>query len=316
MKHSCNAKQRELAERDRAMTTNRSDGRRRVIIEGITPQVDCGRFPAKRTVGDQVRVEADIFTDGHDAIAASLLAHREGSDEWTEIPMKPLVNDRWEAAFRVSELGRYGYKVQGWVDHFETWRRDLLKRIKAESDAAVDYLIGADLVVAGRRQSHWRRCRVVARTGGRFCVLAKAPSELQDPCDRPDAARAGAALSRQAVCNGVESGVDDRCRSGAGAIQFMVRILSRAPQRRKRERTAHLPIARNGCPTSRRWASTLSTCRRFIRSGECFAKGRNNNPESQARRFRQPLGNRRQRRRTQGNPERPGNGRRFQALCR
>jgi len=134
------------------MTAKRSDGRRRVIIEGITPQVDCGRFPAKRTVGDQVRVEADIFTDGHDAISASLLAHRDGSEEWTEIPMKPLVNDRWEAAFRVSELGRYGFKVQGWVDHFETWRRDLLKRIKAESDTSVDYLIGADLVTqaAGR----------------------------------------------------------------------------------------------------------------------------------------------------------------------
>ena len=137
------------------MTTKQTDGRRRVIIEGITPQVDCGRFPAKRTVGDQVRVEADVFTDGHDAIAASLLAHREGSDEWTEIPMKPLVNDRWEASFRVGELGRYGYKVQGWVDHFETWRRDLLKRIKAESDAAVDYLIGADLVAppSERRQT-------------------------------------------------------------------------------------------------------------------------------------------------------------------
>ena len=72
------------------------------MIEGISPQIDGGRFPAKRTVGDQVRVEADIFTDGHDAIAASLLAHREGSDEWTEIPMQPLVNDRWTAAFRVA----------------------------------------------------------------------------------------------------------------------------------------------------------------------------------------------------------------------
>src|SRR5580692_6415947 len=135
-----------------AMTTKRSDGRKRVIIEGITPQVDGGRFPAKRTIGDQVRVEADIFTDGHDAIAASLLAHREGSDKWIEIPMLPLVNDRWTAAFRVAELGRYGFKVQGWVDHFETWRRDLLKRIKAESDAPVDYLIGADLIeqAAGR----------------------------------------------------------------------------------------------------------------------------------------------------------------------
>jgi len=123
-----------------------SGGRSRVIIEGITPQVDCGRFPAKRTVGDQVRVEADVFTDGHDAIAASVLARREGSKEWIEIPMKALVNDRWEGEFRVGELGRYTFKVQGWVDHFETWRRDLLKRIKAESDTSLDYRIGAELV--------------------------------------------------------------------------------------------------------------------------------------------------------------------------
>jgi starch synthase (maltosyl-transferring) len=134
------------------MKVNRADGRRRVVIEGITPAVDGGRYPVKRTVGDQVRVEADIFTDGHDAVAASVLAHREGSEEWTEIPMRPLVNDRWTAAFRVAELGRYGFKVQGWVDHFETWQRDLMKRITAESDTVVDYLIGADLVAeaAGR----------------------------------------------------------------------------------------------------------------------------------------------------------------------
>jgi starch synthase (maltosyl-transferring) len=146
------------------MTQKASDGRNRVIIEGISPEVDAGRFPAKRTVGDQVSVEADIFTDGHDCIAASLLAHREGSDQWTEIPMRPLVNDRWTAAFRVGELGRYGFKVQGWIDHFETWRRDLIKRIKAESDTTVDYLIGADLVAqaadrATGADSDWLRHR-------------------------------------------------------------------------------------------------------------------------------------------------------------
>ncbi|HKF49165.1 MAG TPA: alpha-1,4-glucan--maltose-1-phosphate maltosyltransferase [Terracidiphilus sp.] len=129
------------------------DGRRRVVIEAITPQVDAGRFPAKRTAGDLVRVEADIFTDGHDAIAAGVLAHREGSDRWIEIPMQPLVNDRWTGSFRVSELGRYGFKVQGWVDHFETWHRDLLKRIKADSDAPVDYLIGAGLVEAAAKRA-------------------------------------------------------------------------------------------------------------------------------------------------------------------
>lgn len=147
------------------------DGRKRVVIESISPQVDCGRFPAKRTVGDLVRVEADVFTDGHDAIAASVLAHREGSDRWIEIPMQALVNDRWTASFRVAELGRYGFKVQGWVDHFETWHRDLLKRIKADSDALVDYLIGADLVEAAARRASggdaaWLKARAeVLRSG-------------------------------------------------------------------------------------------------------------------------------------------------------
>ena len=125
-----------------------TEGRNRVVIEGLAPEVDAGRFPAKRTVGDQVRVEADIFTDGHDSIAAAILVHRENSPEWTEIPMRPLVNDRWTAAFRVKEIGRYSFKVQGWIDHFETWRRDLIKRIAADSDTLVDYLIGADLIEA------------------------------------------------------------------------------------------------------------------------------------------------------------------------
>src|ERR1035441_6517376 len=86
------------------MTDFEQDGRKRVIIEGITPQVDSGRFPAKRTVGDQVRVEADIFTDGYDAISASLLTRRKDSDQWTDIPMRALVNDRRTASFRVAQL--------------------------------------------------------------------------------------------------------------------------------------------------------------------------------------------------------------------
>jgi starch synthase (maltosyl-transferring) len=157
------------------MTTLPSQGRNRVIIESVTPSIDNGRFPAKRAVGDLVHVEADIFTDGHDSIACSVLVHREGADHtaghWTEIPMTPLVNDRWTASFRVGELGRYGFKVQGWVDHFETWRLALLKRIKAESDAPVDYLIGAELIdqAASRAtgaDSSWLRDRAAVLRSG------------------------------------------------------------------------------------------------------------------------------------------------------
>ncbi|MGA2535974.1 MAG: alpha-1,4-glucan--maltose-1-phosphate maltosyltransferase [Terracidiphilus sp.] len=160
------------------MMVTQEDGRKRVVIEAVSPVVDGGSFPVKRTVGDHVRVEADIFTDGHDAIAASLLVHREESDQWLEIPMLPLVNDRWTATFRVAELGRYGFKVQGWVDHFETWHRDLLKRIKAEADAPVDYLIGAELVTAaaGRAagpDAAWLRGRADTLRSG------KPPKELR-----------------------------------------------------------------------------------------------------------------------------------------
>ncbi len=126
----------------------KQEGRRRVVIEGVAPEVDAGRFPAKRTVGDLVRIEADIFTDGHDAVAAVLLFRHEKSKPWIETPMRPLVNDRWFGEFPVTELGRYRYTLQAWVDHWETWRRDLLKRIDANGDTQIDYLIGAELIEA------------------------------------------------------------------------------------------------------------------------------------------------------------------------
>lgn len=147
------------------MLMPKQDGRQRVIIEALSPEVDAGRFPAKRTVGDLVRVEADIFTDGHDSVSAALLYRHESSQEWSETPMIFLVNDRWFGEFRVSHLGRYRFKVIGWVDHFETWRHDMHKRIQANNDTSVDYLIGAEIVrqAASRAKAEdaaWLRPRI------------------------------------------------------------------------------------------------------------------------------------------------------------
>ena len=109
--------------------------------------------------------------------------------------MRPLVNDRWTAAFRVGELGRYGFKVQGWVDHFETWRRDLLKRIEAESDATVDYLIGADLVAEAAGRAAGGDAVWLLRAG-RGAACSERAGGAAHPRDRSDVARAGSALSR------------------------------------------------------------------------------------------------------------------------
>jgi len=123
-------------------------GRSRVAIEGVAPEIDAGAFPIKRVVGDTVVVEVDAFADGHDAISGVLLYRKEGDPQWSEVPLEPLVNDRWRGAFTVDEVGRYCYTVLAWVDHFKTWSRDLAKRVDAGQDVAVDLLIGAALVEA------------------------------------------------------------------------------------------------------------------------------------------------------------------------
>ncbi|MBI4660435.1 MAG: alpha-1,4-glucan--maltose-1-phosphate maltosyltransferase [Verrucomicrobia bacterium] len=121
-------------------------GRERVVIENVKPEIDAGRFPIKRVVGEKVLVEADVFVDGHDALACVLQYRHENSSEWAELPLEFLVNDRWRAEFTVSELGVYQYRIQGWVDHFATWRRDLRKRVEAQQDIMTDLLIGAELI--------------------------------------------------------------------------------------------------------------------------------------------------------------------------
>ena len=102
-----------------------ADGRKRVVIEGVEPEIDAGRFPIKRIVGDSVAVEADIFADGHDHVAARLLFRFHEIPAWTAVPMQALGNDRWRGEFPVARVGEYFYTIAGWIDHFDTWRSDL-----------------------------------------------------------------------------------------------------------------------------------------------------------------------------------------------
>ena len=98
---------------------------RRVVIENVQPQVDCGRFPIKRTMGDRVSVSADIFADGHDILYAVLRHRAAAQPDWEEVPMEPRPNDRWQAEFTVPAQGRHLYTLQAWIDHFQSWSRDL-----------------------------------------------------------------------------------------------------------------------------------------------------------------------------------------------
>jgi len=118
---------------------------RRVVIERVSPEIDCGRFAIKRVVGERVIVEADVFADGHDQVGCQILHGPEGSVREVA-PMRPLGNDRWRGEFSVTKVGRHCYTVEAWIDRFQTWRGSLEKKISAGQDVAIDLLSGAELI--------------------------------------------------------------------------------------------------------------------------------------------------------------------------
>ena len=168
---------------------------RRVVVETLHPEVDGGRFPIKRTVGESVVVNADIHTDGHDLVAAALLHRREGEGSWTEVRMAPLGNDRFSATFEVEALGVYEYTVEGWIDRFGTWRSELSKKVSAGQDVSSELLEGAELVRrtpgADERILQWAATLADTALPRDRRVVIALNTELHDAMmDRPDRARA------------------------------------------------------------------------------------------------------------------------------
>ena len=125
----------------------------RIAIEDVYPEFDGGRFPIKRVMGDTLEVWADIFRDGHDVIAGSLLYRREDETSWRETPMRVHDNDRWVGRVTLGENRRYRYTIEAWTDRFASWRADAMKKRAACDDIALELDEGAALV----RAAHQRR---------------------------------------------------------------------------------------------------------------------------------------------------------------
>src|SRR5690606_4889560 len=113
-------------------------GRERVVIERVRPEVDGGRFAAKAAVGDLVEISAEIFCDGHDRVGASLLHRRAGDSEWTEVPMTLLAGDRHGATIPATALGVIEFTIEAWVDRYESWRHGTLRKAAAGQEIGVE----------------------------------------------------------------------------------------------------------------------------------------------------------------------------------
>ena len=164
-------------QRDAALPDLQDRGR--VIVERVYPEIDGGRFPIKRSVGERVTVSADVFADGHEKLAGVVKYRQvpagrpshgiQGSAEpaprtesrpgpverpapsetdpaWQEVPLIARDNDRWEATFTVTGLGEYEYTIEAWVDRFASWLKALVAKTDANQDVASELLEGAELI--------------------------------------------------------------------------------------------------------------------------------------------------------------------------
>jgi starch synthase (maltosyl-transferring) len=118
----------------------------RIAIEAITPQVDDGKFPVRRTVGDMVTVQADLIADGHDKLAGEIIFRGLDEPNFRSVRLAPLGNDRWEAAFPLERMGRYIFAVTAWKDTYATFVDEVTKKHAAGVNTTLELQEGTALV--------------------------------------------------------------------------------------------------------------------------------------------------------------------------
>ena len=145
-----------------------------IQIEEVYPELDGGRYPVKRILGDTFEVWADLFRDGHDRLRG-VVKYRHEDEPWRETPLSFFDNDRWVARFHLDRVGLWRYTIEAWTDRFESWREELDKKREADQDIALELVEGWTIVEAGLASSE----------GDDVAAAAALPQEYQ----RGDAAR-------------------------------------------------------------------------------------------------------------------------------
>jgi starch synthase (maltosyl-transferring) len=117
----------------------------RIQIESVWPQLDCGRYPIKRSVGQPVTVWATIFRDGHEQLRAAV-RYRPGSGRWREVPLEHVEADRWTATFIPDTVADWDFHVRAWVDRYASWREEVRRKSDAlQEDLSSELTEGAAL---------------------------------------------------------------------------------------------------------------------------------------------------------------------------
>ena len=162
-----------------AITTHRSARDRsgqlaikqpRIVIADIAPHIEDG-YAVKRIVGEEMRIEADIFTDGHPVLAAEVLYRAEDERAWHRTRMHFVENDRWTAHFPLTRLGRHRYVIEAWIDDYGSFVSDLIKKRDAGRTLGLEVEAGRSLVQHAKDAASGAPARALAAILDAFASL-------------------------------------------------------------------------------------------------------------------------------------------------
>ena len=153
---------------------------RRIAIERVYPELDGGRFPIKRIVGDVLEIWADIFGDGHDQLQARIKYRTEAETEWSEAPMEFFDNDRWVGRIPLTLNTDYLYTIEAWRDLFGSWRAEVIKKRAAGRDLHLELEEGRILVRKAAARAHGRYRETLEALLVHAETLRDRPEELTD----------------------------------------------------------------------------------------------------------------------------------------
>jgi starch synthase (maltosyl-transferring) len=126
---------------------------RTIVIERVEPELDGGRYPAKRVVGDWFTVSADIIADGHDQLGAALLIRADDESAWQEIPMRITRHDRWSARVRLRRNRWHRYTVEAWRDEVASWSERLNRKARLGLAIDIELAEGRQVLAATARRA-------------------------------------------------------------------------------------------------------------------------------------------------------------------
>jgi len=156
---------------------------RTIVIERVEPELDGGRYPAKRVQGDWFTVSADILADGHDQLGAALLIRADDETEWHEVPMRAGRHDRFSGRVRLRRNRWHHYTIEAWRDEVASWSDRLRRKARAGLAVDIELAEGRHLLEVAARRARGARATADA------AILSSARARLAAVVEARSAAR-------------------------------------------------------------------------------------------------------------------------------